>query len=163
MQFLSETGKIGLSTDGVNFSGTLFNAGVQVPIFTAGRIKHNISAKEAELNAAMADYQQEILNALQEVDTAYHTRILLDKRTQQLGTANTTAKQRYNAQKHLFTNGYALYNEVLRAKLDEIAIEQEQINTNRDRHLSTIALYRALGWGGEAVISGSLCKYHKQK
>ncbi|MBQ9183350.1 MAG: TolC family protein [Neisseriaceae bacterium] len=145
VQFLGETGKIGLSTDGVHFSGTLFNAGVQLPIFTAGRIKHNISAKEAELNAAMADYQQQVLNALQEVDTAYHTRILLDKRSQQLGTANTTAKQRHNAQKRLFANGYALYNEVLHAKLDEIAVEQEQINTNRDRHLSTIALYRALG------------------
>lgn len=145
VQFLGETGKIGLSTDGVHFSGTLFNAGVQVPIFTAGRIKHNISAKEAELNAAMADYQQQVLNALQEVDTAYHTRILLDKRSQQLGTAHTTAKQRHNAQKRLFDKGYALYNEVLHAKLDEIAIQQEQINTNRDRHLSTIALYRALG------------------
>ncbi|MBO7380907.1 MAG: TolC family protein, partial [Neisseriaceae bacterium] len=145
LQFLGETGKIGLSTDGIGVQAALFNAGVELPIFTAGRIKHNISAKEAELEAAMADYQQEVLNALQEVDTAYHTRILLDKRSQQLNTAKKTARNRQNAQKRLFDNGYALYNEVLRAKLDEIAIKQEEINTNRDRHLSTIALYRALG------------------
>ncbi|MBR5941418.1 MAG: TolC family protein, partial [Neisseriaceae bacterium] len=112
---------------------------------TAGRIKHNISAKEAELEAAMADYQQEVLNALQEVDTAYHTRILLDKRLQQLNTAQKTAQKRQTAQKRLFYNGYAQYNEVLRAKLDELAIKQEQITANRDRNLSTIALYRALG------------------
>ena len=145
LQFLGEMGRIGISSSGTGFQGTLFNAGMQVPIFTAGKIKHNIQAKEAELNAAMADYQQQVLDALQEVDTAYHTRILLDKRSQQLNTAHTTARNRHNAQKRLFANGYALYNEVLRAKLDEIAIEQEQINTNRDRHLSTIALYRALG------------------
>ena len=145
LQFLGETGKIGLSTDGIGVQAALFNAGVELPIFTAGRIKHNISAKEAELEAAMADYQQEVLNALQEVDTAYHTRILLDKRSQQLNTAKKTAQNRQNAQKRLFDNGYALYNEVLRAKLDELALQQEEINTNRDRHLSTIALYRALG------------------
>lgn len=145
LQFLGEMGRIGISSSGTGFQGTLFNAGVQLPIFTAGKIKHNIQAKEAELNAAMADYQQQVLDALQEVDTAYHTRILLDKRSQQLNTAHTTARNRHNAQKRLFANGYALYNEVLRAKLDEIAIKQEEINTNRDRHLSTIALYRALG------------------
>ncbi|MBR5675585.1 MAG: TolC family protein [Neisseriaceae bacterium] len=145
LQFLGETGKIGISSDGVGFQAALFNAGVELPIFTAGRIKHNISAKEAELEAAMADYQQEVLNALQEVDTAYHTRILLDKRSQQLNTAQKTAQKRQTAQKRLFDNGYAQYNEVLRAKLDELALQQEQITANRDRNLSTIALYRALG------------------
>ncbi|MBO7082170.1 MAG: efflux transporter outer membrane subunit [Neisseriaceae bacterium] len=145
LQFLGETGKIGLSTDGVHFSGTLFNAGVQIPIFTGGKIRHNIKGKEAELQAAMADYQQQVLNALQEVDTAYNTRILLEKRLNELQTAQKTAQQRHTSTQRLFHNGYAQYNEVLRAKLDALQIEQEILTAKRDRVLSSVALYRALG------------------
>lgn len=145
LQFLSDTGRIGISSSGTDFQATLFNASIQLPIFTAGRIKHNIAAKQAELDAAIADYHQQVMEALQEVDSAYNTRILLAQRLQQLEAAYQTAQQRSTNQNRLYQNGYSLYHEVLRSQLDTQQIQQEIITTKRDCNLASIALYRALG------------------
>ena len=69
IQFAWSNGRIGLDSNLssiVKSTGGLLSAGVTVPLFTAGRIKANIAAADARVQAAAAQYDNTVLTALAE-------------------------------------------------------------------------------------------------
>ena len=103
INFLSQNGHIGLS-DLPNVDGwiSLLDAGMQMPIFTYGRIRAHIRASEARLDEAARQYDQSILKALSEVDSAYQMRSALNSRSKLLDETISKSEERTKAAKMLY-------------------------------------------------------------
>lgn len=151
ISFLGQ-GMIGVDGErSLNGWGSLLSVGVRVPLFTNGRIQANIDAADARLKTALLQYDQILLKALADVDTAYHSLSLLVRQTELLAQAHhQAAKQAVDAEK-LFQYGRKTLDNVLTAHLDEIQARELLIAAQLVRAQTLVGLYKALGGGwGEA-------------
>ena len=131
----------------------LFNIGPRVflPIFNTGRTKAGVDSAEARAQAALAQYQQTILQAFRDVaDALVEHRKRREFRLQQealvVAAADTArlAGIRYRG-------GVTSYLEVLDSERQFFDAELGLVRSNRDELLAIVRLYRALGggWQGE--------------
>lgn len=146
--FLAQDGHIeisGLPSATPNLLG--LTAGVKLPLFDAGRIRANIAATDARLQAAGIQYEQAVLSALEDVENAYGARRALDERADKLGSAWKIAQEAADHADHLFQEGTGLLQPVLEAKLQALQREDDLIQTQTARALTTVLLYKAVGGG----------------
>jgi len=149
-------------TGSVNFAGdTLSSAanwnsrawslgpGVQWRIFDAGRIRWNIEVRNALQEQAVLTYQQTVLTALKEVETALvafareqEHRMLLEEAVRQNSKAVQLAMQLYTAGQTDFLN-------VLSAQGALFTSEDALVQSTRALSVDLLALYKALGGGWE--------------
>ncbi|MBI2733465.1 MAG: TolC family protein [Aquabacterium sp.] len=150
--FLSNDGHLEIGNlPSVSSSFTAWGAGVKLPIFAGGRIQANINASDARLEAAAAQYEQAVMGALEDVENAYSARRALDQRAQQLTTAwRTSADGAVHAEK-LFNEGTGLLQPVLEAQLGALQREDDLIQAQTARALTTVLLYKAIGGGWTAA------------
>lgn len=149
--FLSNDGHLEIGNlPSASSSFTAWGAGVRLPIFEGGRIQANIKASDARLEAAAAQYEQAVMSALEDVENAYSARRALDQRAQQLNTAwRTSADGAIHAEK-LFNEGTGLLQPVLEAQLGALQREDDLIQAQTARALTTVLLYKAIGGGWQA-------------
>jgi NodT family efflux transporter outer membrane factor (OMF) lipoprotein len=122
------------------------------PIFAGGTIRANIRAADARADAAGARYENAVLTALSDSETALN-RFAATQRTerdrdvarQQTADALTLADQRYRA-------GEDDLIVLLDAQSAYSAAEQQSIAARAARLDAMVALYKALGGGWEAHI-----------
>jgi outer membrane protein TolC len=57
--------------EGYNFGTQSLGVGLRLPIFTAGRIRANIAANEAQLEGVALEYEKTVLGALEDVENVY--------------------------------------------------------------------------------------------
>lgn len=146
LTFLGQDGR--LHVDGLpalSGTGGLLGVGVQLPIFTAGRIQANIDAGDARLQAAQANYDQAVLRTLEEVDNAYGLRHGLDQRGARLDAVVATAQRNSQSATRLYEGGRRTLQDVLDARIDALRREEEQIQTQTAQAVAAVQLYRALG------------------
>lgn len=146
--FLAQDGHIeisGLPSAAPNLLG--LTAGVKLPLFDAGRIRANIAASDARLQTAGIQYEQAVLSALEDVENAYGARRALDERADKLGSAWKIAQEAADHADHLFQEGTGLLQPVLEAKLQALQREDDLIQTQTARALTTVLLYKAVGGG----------------
>jgi NodT family efflux transporter outer membrane factor (OMF) lipoprotein len=149
--FLSNDGHLEIGNlPSVASSFTAWGAGVRLPIFEGGRIKANIEASDARLEAALAQYEQSVLTALEDVENAYSARRALDQRASQLRTAWRTSADGAHHAEQLFDEGNGLLQPVLEARLGALQREDELIQAQTARALTTVLLYKAIGGGWTA-------------
>jgi outer membrane protein TolC len=148
INFLTQNGHIGLS-DLPNVDGwiSFLDAGMQVPIFTSGRIQAHIRTSEARLDEAARQYDQSILKALSEVDSAYQMRSAFNSRSRFLDATISKSEERTNASKTLFKHGDKVLQDVLDARLTTLQYRDEWVQTRLNSEQATIRLYLALGGG----------------
>lgn len=148
INFLGQGGRISVDSDTVLKGwGNLLGVGIQVPIFTNGRLQANIAASDARLQAALLQYDQAILRALGEVDSAYQAKYAFNQQTSLLVKAHQkAAKQATDAQK-LFRYGHKTLDETLRAELAQYEMAENLLHTRMAGAQATINLYKALGGG----------------
>ncbi|MFH4416352.1 MAG: TolC family protein [Neisseriaceae bacterium] len=141
-------GKLGISTFSKGLlSGPLWDIGVDLPIFTAGKIKAHIRATEAMLRSAFEDYDEALLSALQEVDSSYRwAEAYRDSVTQLLVTQQKLLKRSSDSQK-LFKYGEFTYDKFLLNHLDFLKAREALIREKLNQARATILLYQALGGG----------------
>jgi len=149
-----------LHLDGLpGLSGTagLIGAGVDLPVFNAGRLRANIAANDAQLQAAVAEHEQAVLRTLEEVDSAYGVRHGLDRRSEQLGAALALARHNADQAQRLYEGGQRTLQDVLDARIDALQREEDLIQVQTGRALATVQLYRALGggWTDDATARSS--------
>lgn len=152
--FLSNDGHLEIGNlPSVASSFTAWGAGVKLPIFAGGRIQANIKAGDARLDAAAAQYEQAVLTALEDVENAYSARRALDLRAQQLTTAWRTSTDGAMHAEKLFDEGTGLLQPVLEAQLGALQREDDLIQAQTARALTTVLLYKAIGggWTPDAV------------
>ena len=149
INFLWQTGRVKLDSDLSHLKtvGGLIDFGVSLPIFTAGRIKHNIEMADARLQSAIAGYDQSILKALAEVDSAYQLQYSLNRQNSLMNTAQREANRQANAAEKLFRYGNMTLDRTLRARLNAENLNDQQVQGKLAEGQNLIKLYKALGGG----------------
>lgn len=140
---------------GLNGTGGLIGAGVDLPLFNAGRLQANVAANDAKLQAAVAEHEQTVLRTLEEVDSAYGVRHGLDERSQQLEAALSIARHNADQAWRLYEGGQRTLQDVLDARINALQREDDLIQAQTGQALATVQLYRALGggWTDDATAS----------
>ncbi len=150
--FVAQDGHLdisGLPTTGGTFSS--WGVGVRLPLFAGGRIRANIAAQDARLDAAAAQYEQAVLSALEDVDNAYHARQALDARATLLARSTHSAHDSAAHANRLFAEGTGLLQPVLEAQLKALQSEDELVQAQTARAVTTVLFYKAVGGGWIAL------------
>lgn len=149
INFLWQTGRVKLDSDLSHLKtvGGLIDVGMSLPIFTAGRIKHNIERADASLQAALAGYEQNILKALAEVDNAYQMQYSLNQQNLLLNRAQLEASRQASAAEKLFRFGDMTLDRALRSRLNAEDLADKQVQGRLAEAQNLINLYKALGGG----------------
>ncbi|WP_439672972.1 Toluene efflux pump outer membrane protein TtgI (plasmid) [Cupriavidus necator] len=158
LSFIGLDGRIRI--DGLPaLSGTagLLSAGVDLPLFNAGRIRSNIAANDARLQVALAEHEKTVLRTLEEVDSAYGVRHGLDQRGQRLEGTLAIAQRNADQAQRLYEGGRRTLQDVLDARIGALQREDEVLQAQTGQALATVQLYRALGggWSGADTVEPS--------
>jgi multidrug efflux system outer membrane protein len=127
----------------------LFSIGPQVrlPIFNMGRTQAGVDSAEARAQAALAQYQQIILQAFRDVaDALVEHRKRREFRLQQ-ETLLVAAQDAARLSDIRYKGGVTSYLEVLDSERVFFDAELGLVRSNRDELLAVVRLYRALGGG----------------
>ena len=118
-----------------------------MPLFTNGRIRANIDAADARLKMTLLRYDQTLLQALADVDSAYHSQSALARQTALLARARQQADKQAADAERLFQYGGKTLDSVLTARLSEIQMRENLIAAQLARAQALVGLYKALGGG----------------
>lgn len=126
---------------------------ILMPIFEGGRLMGNLKAKRAESAAAAHIYQQTVLSALEETETA------LISYTQDLSTTSERldATEKYrnlvflSEQRH--SGGLTSLLSLLDTERQLNTSEQQLLDSTTASLLDLVTLYKALGGGWEIAVS----------
>ena len=150
IQFAWSNGRIGLDSNLSSIAkstGGLLSAGVTVPLFTAGRIKANIAAADARVQAAAAQYDNTLLTALSEVDSSYHLqRGLFDQRARAADAAAQSSRQARQSRR-LFELGKLTLDQALTAEINASQAQEALLRARLAEGENLLRLYQALGGG----------------
>jgi len=148
IEFLGQDGRLHFTgIPGLQGTGGLVALTAQLPIFTAGRIEANIAANDARLDAAVADYDKAVLQALEDVENAYGRRRGFDGRSELLLRALDEAKRAHQTAKGLYEGGRKTFGDEVNAELEVFQRADELIETQMAQAAATVRLYLALGGG----------------
>jgi multidrug efflux system outer membrane protein len=122
-------------------------AGLAGPIFTFGAIEGQVQTAEGGQRAALAFYQQTILNAFRETNDALVGTV--KKREESEAQAKRVAALREYARlsRLRFDNGYAGYLEVLYAENELFSAELTAVRSQAERYTQIVNVYQAVGGG----------------
>ncbi|MBE2895434.1 TolC family protein [Pasteurellaceae bacterium HPA106] len=149
IRFLGQGGRIELDGDLPTLKGVggLVSLGVQLPIFTNGRIQANIDAADARLKTALLEYDQTLLKALSEVESSYQLQYALQTQSQKLQSAVSLAQRQAKQGEQLFHYGDKTLDEALRARLEALTLAQNALELRLFKGQNLLNLYKAIGAG----------------
>jgi outer membrane protein, multidrug efflux system len=125
----------------------LIGASLTGPIFTFGGIEGQVASAEAGERAALAAYQQTILNALRETNDALSgSQKRLEEFTVQRGRVESL-REFARLSKLRFDKGVAGYLEVLVAENELFAAELASVSLQASRYAQIVNVYQAVGGG----------------
>jgi NodT family efflux transporter outer membrane factor (OMF) lipoprotein len=118
-------------------------------IFSAGRIRNEISAQESRALAALATYETTVLAAVEEVETSMAAIVNERDRLGDLGRAVDASRETVSLIKDNYENGLVSFQNVLDAERTKFDTEDEQTFSRGQLAGFYISLYKALGGGTE--------------
>ncbi len=151
LTFLGEDGH--MRAPDLPMAGGIFQMiglGMRLPIFNAGRLRAKIAVQDARLDAAAAEYERSILQALEDVESVYVARLALDTRTTRLNRAVTLADESAQQSEKLYKAGQELLQPVLESYGKALQREDELVQARTARATTTVTLYKAIGAGWSA-------------
>jgi multidrug efflux system outer membrane protein len=124
-----------------------FLPSISVPIFDAGRNRHNLDLAEARRNSTVANYEKTIQAAFRDVSDALSAKRWLSEelKIQQETLAAETLRSRLATLR--YNIGSAPFLDVLDAERDVLSAEQQVVQVRRALLSSRVRLYAALGGG----------------
>ena len=129
---------------------------IQWSIFEGGTIRARIDMREAESEAALAQYEKTVLGALRDSETAL-TRYGQELETRKrLAQGVKSRRKSVSLAKELFDAGEEDYLAVVDAERQLIAGEDDLIVSETNSITKLISLYTALGGGWESFPVSSL-------
>jgi multidrug efflux system outer membrane protein len=147
------TGSVGLRSDDVKDlvagQGGFASIGPNVvwPIFAAGRIRANIAVQNARQEQALANYEQTLLEALEDVETGLVRHAREQVRRRELKLAVEANRGAVELARRLYANGLAQFLDVLDAERSLLVAESLFVDSETAVSTSLVALYVALGGG----------------
>lgn len=122
-------------------------------IFDYGRIRNNVRLQDARLQQTIEAFQNKVLQAAGEIDTAAVVAVKTYEQNAILHDSVIAAERSLALATTRYQEGYSGFQRVLDAQR-VLFSQQERELVNRGAHLSAVvALYRALGGGWTAVGS----------
>ena len=155
MPDVSLSGLIGLTSLGlsnlIDSGSTYGNVGgaLSLPIFQGGRLKGNFTQARGAYDAAVANYNQTVIGALQDVADALTSRDASAAQEQDAVQANEKAAAGYDIALKRYRGGLSNYLEVLTAQTAALAARETAIDAHFRTLALEVALKRALGGGFE--------------
>lgn len=118
---------------------------IHLPIFDAGRLRAEYGRSTADLDAAVASYNQTVLRAVREAADQAARVESLDRQLADQRRALDAAEQAYRLAEQRYDAGLATFLTVLTAETQVLGARRQRINLLADRMLARIALLVALG------------------
>lgn len=149
----SLTGSVGRQANDVGGltlgAGNFFAVGpsVRLPIFTAGRIRSQVQVRDAQAEQAVLRYEQSILRACGDVETALTNYVRERERNRKLVAAVADSRRAVELADELYKRGLSDFLSVLDAQRAQLANEDQLAQSDERVTTSVIALYKALGGG----------------
>ena len=119
------------------------------PIFTMGRVRSNIEQRKAIEEQALITYEQTVLNALGEVESALIASWKEQEHRTALVQAVVANRKAVRLSTILYTEGQTDFLNVLQAQRALYLSEDALVDSTRTVSANLIALYKALGGGWE--------------
>lgn len=143
---------------GVSFGpGLLYSIGpsVSLPLFNAGRLRAQVEVADARLDQALAQYEQTLLQAMQDVETALVNLDRERRRAADIAAAVDAASLTRTLARTRYARGLADYFAVIDAQR-ALQSSEDALAVSRTacvQHL--VALYKALGggWTEESALA----------
>jgi NodT family efflux transporter outer membrane factor (OMF) lipoprotein len=140
---------------GTSFSGLTLGAGnffavgpaIRLPIFTGGRLRANMEAQKQRLNQAELAYRSTVLRSLEETENALTAYGREQERREHLQAAAQSSRESARLANELYTRGLADFLTVLDAQRQQLAIEDDLVQSDTAVVTNLVALYKALGGG----------------
>ncbi len=151
----SLTGDVGLQSvaagDWFTAGSRFWTAGpaAQWRIFDAGRIRAGVRAQNARADQALAAYEQSMLAAFTDVETALTAYAKEQTRRQSLARAEQANEKAVALAGDLYRHGLADFLRVLEAQRSLCQSQDALVESERAVSTDLIALYKALGGGWE--------------
>jgi NodT family efflux transporter outer membrane factor (OMF) lipoprotein len=120
---------------------------VRLPIFAGGRLRGTLHARDAEYAAAVAGYDQSVLDAFREVADGVASLRALDQEEQANRTALAALERAFDLATLRYKSGLANYLTVLVAQDKLLAQRRLVVELEARRADLTVTLHRALGGG----------------
>lgn len=123
---------------------------LRLPIFDGGRLRANLNAKHAEVDAAIDAYNAALLRALREVADEITSLQSIEKQQRAQAEALAAAESAYDLALQRYRAGLGNFLVVLTAQTNVIA-QRRSASELKARHLGAeVALVRSLGGGYDA-------------
>jgi multidrug efflux system outer membrane protein len=119
-------------------------------IFDAGKVRFTISAEQARTDRATAVYQQTVLDALRDVETALVSYGQSRVRREHLASESEADREAVSVATRLYRQGLNDFLSVLDAERSLYETEDKLAQTDRDTALALVRLYKSLGGGWQA-------------
>ena len=141
------TGFTSLAYGGGNFFS--FGPQLQLPLFNTWRIKSNIAANDARVEAARVEYEKEILVAFEEAENAIANYKQQQARTAKLSESLATAERSLGLLRDRQTAGLEDFLAVLDAQRSVFDAAYQRSSAKTQALTESVALFKALagGWG----------------
>lgn len=123
---------------------------INLPIFTAGRLKANLEYSEIQRDINVAAYEQSIQNAFREVADGLAAQGTYVAQVQAQTDLVTATREYYDLAQQHYDEGVDNYLIVLDARRELFAARQALLSYQLQHLNSEVALYRALGGGWQA-------------
>jgi len=120
---------------------------ISLPIFDGGKLRANLSGKDAAYDLAVADYNQKIIGALREVADEVNAVRSLDARVQSQGDALKTAEAAHALAEQRYRAGIGSFLEVLSVEEQLLIAQQRMAALQSEQILASVRLRQALGGG----------------
>lgn len=113
--------------------------------FDLGRVRANIAGARARTDAALANYQKTVLDALEDTENALVTHARAREQLVHAEEAARASRTAAQIASNRFQGGLSSFLEVLDAQRTELAAEDQLAQSRTETATSLIAVYKALG------------------
>lgn len=120
---------------------------VSLPIFEGGKLRANLSAKDAAYDLAVAQYDKTVVAAVNQVAQRVDALQALDAQIGQYRQAESSASQAYDLAMQRYRGGVGNYLEALTVRENLIGAERELATLQTRRAGAMVQLIEALGGG----------------
>jgi NodT family efflux transporter outer membrane factor (OMF) lipoprotein len=125
-------------------------------IFDAGRRRAALDQARATYSEAVANYQQNVLTAYQEVEDNLAALRLLEQEAATQAAAVAAAERSLELSRNRYTGGVTTYLEVITAQTTALANERSAVQISGRRMIDSVLLIKALGGSWDAASLSKL-------
>lgn len=120
---------------------------VRLPLFDGGRLRANLSAKHADLDAAIESYNATVIEAVHETTDQLASLQSLQRQRQEQRLAQASAQGAYDIALQRYQAGLTPYLNVLASETNLLAQRRQAIDLTLRERDAQVALIKALGGG----------------